>query len=63
MRNKQINLKYKAMQHLMNDMNYLVDLGFAEYINDPETGKDGWRIMPEGIKLLENYQKENQIIQ
>lgn len=57
MRNKQISLKYKAMQHLFKDMECLVDLGFTEYIIDPETGKDGWRIKPEGLKLLENYQE------
>jgi len=59
MRNKQISLKYKAMQHLFKDMEYLVELGFAELVTDPNTGEDGWRIKPEGLKLLENYQEVN----
>lgn len=58
MRNKQIKLKYKKMQYLFEDMNYLTRLGFAEYVTDPETGEDGWRIKPEGIKLLENMNQE-----
>jgi len=57
MRNKKISLKYKAMKHLFEDMNYLVSLGFAEYVADPKTGEDGWRINPKGMELLENYQE------
>ena len=60
MRNKELKLKYKAMEHLVEDMECLVDLGFAEYVVDPDTGKDGWKITPEGLKLLENYQEVNE---
>lgn len=56
MRNKQIKLKYKAMQHLVEDLDCLVSLGFAEFVPDPKTGEYGYRFKEDGVKLLENMQ-------
>ena len=57
MKNKSLKLKYKSMAHFFEDMDYLVKLGFAEYIPDPETGEYGWRFKEQGVKALENYQE------
>ena len=54
MRNKKISLKYNKMKHLFDDMDYLVKLGFADFVPDPKTGEYGWTINPQGLKLLEN---------
>jgi hypothetical protein len=54
MSNKKISLKYKAMQHLVADLNLLVDLGFAEFVPDPKTGEYGYRFKEDGVKALES---------
>jgi hypothetical protein len=58
MRNKKISLKYKAMQHLVEDLDCLVSLGFAEFVPDPKTGEYGYRFKEDGVKLLENMKQE-----
>jgi hypothetical protein len=45
------------MQHLVADLDLLVDLGFAEFVPDPETGEYGYRFKYQGVKALENMQK------
>jgi len=63
MRNKKISLKYKGMQHLVKDLDYLVELGFAEFVPDPKTGEYGYRFKEDGVKLLANMNQEEKISQ
>lgn len=58
MRNKELRLKYQAMSQLMNDMDILVDLGFAECLENPETGEIGYRLKENGIQAMKNYHQE-----
>ena len=60
MRNKKISLKYKAMQHLVEDLDYLVELGFAEFVPDPKTGEYGYRFKENGVQLLANMKSSEE---
>jgi hypothetical protein len=42
----------------MSDMDALVDLGFAECLENPETGEIGYRLKESGIQAMKNYQNE-----
>ena len=51
------NLKYDSMAELIEDMDVMVAMGFAEEVEDPKTGKHGYRITPAGIKMFQYYQQ------
>jgi hypothetical protein len=57
--NRQIRRKYNSVMSAFKELDKFVELGLIEKVVDPETGEDGWRIKPEGLKLLENYQEVN----
>jgi len=57
MKSDDIKLKYDSMEELMADMNNLIAMGFAEEVEDPKTGKPGYRITPAGIKMFQYYQQ------
>jgi len=52
---KEIKLKYKSMSQLLDDMDYLVQLGFAEIVFDSNTQREGYRIRENGIIALKDY--------
>ena len=58
---KEIKLKYKSMSQFLDDMDYLVQLGFAEIVFDPNTQREGYRIGENGIMALKEYTKNCEV--
>lgn len=58
MAEKEIRLKYKSMPELLDDMDYLVQLGFANLDYDQNTGRLNYQMNESGILALKKYLRD-----